>query len=302
VEDTRPEVQKVLVITLILNLVVLVLKLIVGLWTGSLSLIADALHSVTDSASNVLGLVAVQFASPFPDREHPYGHQKFEAVAAIGIAAFLGIACFEIFKGGVDRIMSGGRELTISAPSLWTMLIVMGINIFVTFYERNVGMRIGSPILVADAQHTMSDVWITITVIAGLIGIWIGQLSGIGWLAWLDVLLACPVAILVFWSGWKVLRNNLPILVDEMAIAPEAILEITLSVPGVINCHDIASRGMVGRQAFIEMHMIVAPNDVESAHQITENVEDRLHERFDPVRITIHVEPPSHHSDRVTYQ
>jgi cation diffusion facilitator family transporter len=300
-EDTRPQVRKVLVITLLLNLVVLTIKAIVGLATGSLSLIADALHSITDSASNVIGLVAVQFASPHPDRDHPYGHQKFESLAALGISAFLGIACFEIFKGVVDRIMKGGNPVEITASSLWLMLFVLGINIFTTFYERRVGESIGSPILIADAQHTMSDVWVTITVIAGLVGVWTGNLTGITWLQWLDVIMACPVAILVFWSGWKVLRNNLPMLVDEMAIAPEEIDAIARQVNGVINCHDIASRGIVGQQVFIEMHMIVAPADVETAHQITEAVEEQLHRRFDPARITIHVEPPEYQSDRVTY-
>lgn len=301
-EDTRPQVRRVLLVTLLLNILVLLVKLIVGLWTGSLSLIADALHSVTDSFNNVLGLIAIRFASPYPDREHPYGHQKFEAIAALSISAFLGMACLEILKGVIDRVMSGGvHKVDVSAPALWLMLLVLGINIIITLYERNVGNRIGSSILIADAQHTMGDVWITIIVIAGLIGVWCGELTGIKWLQWIDLVLALPVAALVFWSGWQVVKGNLPMLVDEMAIAPEAINAIARQVPGVINCHDVASRGVLGRQIFIEMHMIVAPTDVESAHQITEAVEDLLHERFDPARITIHVEPPNYVSDQVTY-
>jgi cation diffusion facilitator family transporter len=303
VEDTRPQVRKVLLITLLLNIMVLLIKLVVGLWTGSLSLIADALHSVTDSFNNVLGLVAMRFASPYPDRDHPYGHQKFEAVAALGISAFLGMACLEIVKGVIDRVMGGGgHKVDVSAPALWLMLLVLGMNIIITFYERRVGEQLGSSILIADAQHTMSDVWITIIVIAGLVGVWCGELTGIKWLQWIDVALALPVAVLVFWSGWNVLKSNLPMLVDEVAIAPEAIDAIARQVHGVVNCHDIASRGLLGRQVFIEMHMIVMPTDVESAHRITESVEELLHERFDPARITIHVEPPDYVSHRVTYE
>ena len=96
--DNRREVKKVLIITLILNVVVTLLKAVIGWTTGSLSLQADALHSVTDSANNVLGLVTNRLSSPEPDRDHPYGHQKFEAIGALGIAAFLGIACFEILS------------------------------------------------------------------------------------------------------------------------------------------------------------------------------------------------------------
>jgi cation diffusion facilitator family transporter len=271
------------------------LKALVGYWTGSLSLLADALHSVTDSANNVLGLVAIKFSSPLPDREHPYGHNKFEAVGALGIAAFLGIACFEIVQGAVERILKGGEPVRISPPELWLLLIVLGVNIFVAFYERNVGKRVGSSILIADATHTMSDVWVTISVIGGLIGVWLGYQL-------LDVLLAFPVALLVFWSGWSVLTENLPWLVDQMAIAPETIHAIAVSVPGVLNCHDIASRGVIGRQVFIEMHLIVDAPDVETAHNITEEVEKQLEQRFHPVRILIHVEPPAYQSESITFE
>jgi cation diffusion facilitator family transporter len=293
--DNRTEVRKVLIITLLLNVFVMGLKVVVGYWTGSLSLLADALHSVTDSANNVLGLVAIKFSSPLPDREHPYGHNKFEAVGALGIAAFLGIACFEIVQGAVERIIKGGETVRVSPIELWLLLIVLGVNIFVAFYERNVGRRVGSSILVADATHTMSDVWVTISVIGGLIGVWLGYQL-------LDVLLAFPVALLVFWSGWSVLKENLPWLVDQMAIAPEIIHTIAVSVPGVLNCHDIASRGVIGRQVFIEMHLIVDAGDVETAHIITEEVERQLEQRFSPVRILIHVEPPAYQSERITFE
>jgi divalent metal cation (Fe/Co/Zn/Cd) transporter len=116
------------------------------------------------------------------------------------------------------------------------------------------------------------------------------------------VILSFPVALLVFRSGWNVLKDNLPWLVDEMAIAPEAIQEVAMQVPGVINCHDIASRGLLGRQVFIEMHMIVAAKDVETAHQITEDVENLLEERFNPVRVLIHVEPPAYQSNNVSFE
>lgn len=293
--DNRAIVRRVLIITLVLNLSVLILKGIVGLMTGSLSLLADALHSVTDSANNVLGLITNSFSSPEPDRDHPYGHQKFEAVGALGIAAFLGVACFEILQAALTRIFSGGEPVQVAGRELWLLLIVLGINIFVAFYERNVGKSIDSPLLIADASHTMSDVWITISVLGGLIGIWIWDYQ------WIDVALSFPVAFLVFSSGWSVVRDNLPWLVDEVAIAPEQIHDLVMLVPGVLNCHDIASRGVIGRQVFIEMHLIVKAVDVETAHQITEEVEERLRKKYSPVRLNIHVEPPRYISDHISY-
>ena len=291
----RSEVRQVLLITLLLNLLVMVLKVCVGVWTGSLSLLADALHSVTDSANNILGLVTNHLASPEPDREHPYGHQKYEAIGALGVAAFLGIACFEILKGAFERLLAGAAPITLTPPALWIMLLVLGINILVAFYERRVGIRLGSKLLIADAHHTMSDIWITIVVIGGLIGIWRG-------LAWLDIVMALPVAILVLHSGWVVLSANLPWLVDEMAIAPEAIHREVMQVSGVLNSHRIASRGLLGRQVFIDMHLIVEPKDVVSAHDITEVVEQQLEQSFGPIRVTIHVEPPDYREEQISYR
>lgn len=285
-------VQRVLLITLVLNLVVMGIKVVVGIFSGSLSLLADALHSLTDSANNILGLVASHYSNPEPDREHPYGHQKFEAVGALGIAAFLGVACFEIVQSAIQRLINGG-ETKVNGPELWLLLLVLGINIVVAFYERREGERVKSPLLIADAYHTMSDVWITIAVLLGLIGVWV-----LNW-QWLDIALALPVAALVLWSGWQVLKQNLPWLVDEMAIAPEAIRQVAMSVPGVIDAHDISSRGVVGRQSFIEMHLVLNVKDLETAHEITEAIERLLEQRYDPVRIVIHMEPPEYAENAV---
>jgi cation diffusion facilitator family transporter len=299
--DNRRQVQRVLIFTLILNIVVMGLKLWVGKLTGSLSLQADALHSVTDGLNNVLGLVTSRLSSPHPDRDHPYGHQKFEAIGALGIAGFLGIACFEILSAAVERLWHGGQPVVIKGEELWVLLVVLGINILVTFYERREGQRLNSPLLIADAYHTMSDIWVTIGVLLGLIGIWQGKRWNIPQAQYLDVIIAFPVAFLVLKSGWTVLTANLPWLVDEMAIAPEAIHSEVMAVPGVINCHNIASRGLLGRQVFIEMHLIVDAQEVDKAHYITEEVERRLEEKFAPVRVLIHVEPPNYQSEQISY-
>ena len=302
-QDNRSQVKRVLWLTLLLNLFVMTLKLVLGIATGSLSLQADALHSVTDSVNNVLGLITNRFSSPKPDREHPYGHQKFEAVGALGIAAFLGIACFEILQVAVEKIFweSDSAAIKVSGGELWLLLLVLGVNVFVAFYERSVGRKVNSSILIADAKHTMSDIWVTMIVIAGLIGVWQAKIHNIPQLAWLDVILAFPVALLVFYSGWEVIKDNLPWLVDEMAIAPEAIHDTVMEVPGVVNCHEIASRGMLGRQVFIEMHLIVNTSDIITAHQITENIEDHLEKRFGTVRVLIHVEPPEYEENDISF-
>jgi cation diffusion facilitator family transporter len=282
-------VRRVLWITLALNILVCAIKAAVGLATGSLAILADSLHSLTDGANNVLGLVVTHWSAPPPDREHPYGHQKFEAMGALAIAAMLGIACFEVLRAAVERLLaSTSHVVTIELSSIALLVLVLGVNAFVTLYERRAGRRLNSPLLLADAQHTLGDIWITVGVLAGAIGLWL-----LHW-QWLDIALALPVAAAVLWSGWAVLRANLPWLVDASAIAPETIQALALSVPGVVDCHEVTSRGLIGRQVFVEMHLVTSAKDVETSHRITEEIERRLNERFGPVHATIHVEPLSY--------
>ncbi len=296
-QDNRSVIQRVLWLTLGLNLVVFLIKIIVSLTTHSLSLFADALHSITDSANNVVGLVAVHFASPLPDREHPYGHHKFEVLGAIVIATFLGVACLEVIRGIISSLFTRKHGVELGEFDLFLLLLVLVVNIFVALYERHIGKKIGSSILLADAQHTMGDIWITIGVIISLLIV----STKISWLQWLDVIVAIPVAILVMLSGYNILKENIPILVDQAVIPPEKIYDLVMTIEGVINCHDIASRGILGQQIFIEMHLVVSAKDVETAHKITDLIEEILDRNYAPVRTTIHVEPSDYISDRITY-
>lgn len=282
-------VRRVLWITLLLNLAVCAVKAAVGFITGSLAVLADALHSLTDAANNVLGLAVTRWSAEPPDREHPYGHQKFEAMAALAIAAFLGIACFEVIQAAIERLMDDTpRTVVVDLTDLGLLGGVLAVNVFVALFERTRGRTLNSPLLIADAHHTFGDIWITLGVLVGAAGLW-----WLGW-QWIDLALAVPVAAAVLWSGWAVLRGNLPWLVDAIAIAPESIQQLALSVPGVVDCHQVTSRGLIGRQVFVEMHLITSAKDVETSHRITEEIERKLEERFGPVLATIHVEPESY--------
>ncbi len=180
------------------------------------------------------------------------------------------------------------RIVAMNGPSLGLLVLVLAVNVFVATYERRAGLQLNSPLLLADAHHTFGDIWITLGVLIGAAGLWL-----LGW-QWLDVALAVPVAAAVLWSGWAVLRTNLPWLVDAIAIAPESIQQLAMSVRGVVNCHEVTSRGLIGRQVFVEMHLITSAKDVETSHRITEEIERKLEERFGPVHATIHVEPESY--------
>ena len=294
--DNRLQVKRVLLVALAVNISMTVLKLVLGLLTGSLAVLADAMHSATDGFSSLLGLLTNGLSDPEPDRDHPYGHHKYEAIGALAIAAFILFTAFEILQTAVDRLRAGLQPLRLEGQELWLLLMVLGFNILLASYEPSEGRLLGSQLLKADAAHTSSDVWTTAVVLVGL--------SGAVWLKlpWLDVALAIPLCLLLVRACWTVLRTNLPLLVDQIAIAPEAIHQVAMDVPVVLNCHDIASRGVLGQQVLIDMHMVVDANDLPTAHRITELVEEHLESRFGRVRCTIHLEPREYASAAITFK
>ncbi|MGL5942024.1 MAG: cation diffusion facilitator family transporter [Waterburya sp.] len=280
-------IQTVLYVTLGLNVLVLETKFSLGLAMGSLSLLADAVHSFADTASNILGLVAMRLANPQPDWDHPYGHSKFESLGALGIAGFLIVAGMEILGSAIKRLFLpvDQTSLEVNNLNLIMMVCVLVINITVAVYEGKKGKELNSKLLQADARHTLSDVWVTVVILAGMWGM------RYGWL-WLDIVLAFMVAGLVFWSAWEVIKENIPFLSDRVAIPAKEIMEIVMDVYGVLNCHSITSRGVVDQEVFIEMHLVVAPREIEAAYEIVEKIENKLQEKYDgQVHVTIQLEP-----------
>lgn len=294
--DRRDRVRRVLLIALAVNLLMGTLKLLVGLWSGSLAVIADAMHSATDAFSSLMALFSNGLADPRPDRDHPYGHHKYESLGSLAIAAFILMAAFEILQTAGQRLIEGIRPLRLHGHDLGLLALTLALNVVLALYERRQARRLGSRLLQADAMHTLSDVGTTVLVLLGLSGsLWLN-------LPWLDVVLAVPLALLLVRVCWRVLRENLPLLVDQIAIPPEAIHAIAMDVPGVLNCHDIASRGVLGQQVFIDMHLVVEANDLPTAHRITELVEEHLDTRYGPVRCTIHLEPREYASAAITFR
>jgi cation diffusion facilitator family transporter len=286
--DRRQPVQRVLLLALAVNVLLSLVTLAVGLLSGSLAVLADAIHSATDGFSSLVGLLANQLADPRPDRNHPYGHRKAESLGALVIALFILLAAWEILKSAGQRLLSGLEPIQLGWPELGLLLLVLVCNVGLAGYEQWQARRLGSSLLRADAAHTRSDVWTSVVVLLGLAG---AVALGI---PWLDMALALPLCGLMLRASWQVVGHNLPLLIDQVAVAPEAIRAVAMAVPGVLNCHAIASRGIVGEQVFMELHLVVAPTDLATAHRISNQVEQRLEAQYGPLRCTVHLEPLDH--------
>ena len=288
-ESRFAEVRTVLVRVLFLNLTVALAKIIFGQMSGSISILSDGLHSLTDGTSNVVGLVALRLAKKPPDANHPYGHRKFETLAAGGIALFLLVVVVEVAQSAIMRLRSGGSP-TVTMTSFLIMLSTLAINIAVVRAERSAAKRLSSELLLADARHTQSDVLTSLAVLAALIG------SASGYPI-LDPLAALVIVGFIGYAGFAIAREAARILSDEIVISEEDIRRVVERVPDVLGCHHIRSRGSADH-VFLDMHIWMdGTTPLTEAHAISHRVKDLLMERYPQIAdAVIHIEPPPRES------
>jgi cation diffusion facilitator family transporter len=196
--------KRVLWITLFLNVVVVLFKLIFGIMISSLAMIADGLHSLLDGASNVVCLVGLRISAKPADRSHPYGHRKFETLTTIIIAMFLLLASLELLRKSLERFR-GAVTPQITMGAFAVLVLTLAVNIFVSYYERKKGEQYGSRVLIADSLHTSSDVWVTISVIIGFVVIKAGY-------PFVDPVLAIVIAVVIGYSGIGIIRDTTTVL------------------------------------------------------------------------------------------
>jgi cation diffusion facilitator family transporter len=265
---------------------VAVAKIAFGYATGAISIISDGFHSLTDSASNVVGLVGIHAARQPPDADHPYGHRKYETVAAAAITVFLFLVVVEVLRQAVGNVISGAAPPTIAPAAFVVMVITVAINLFVVWYESRAGERLGSEVLIADALQTRGDVWTSLTVIAALAG------ARLGWPI-LDPIAAVVVAGFITRAGYQIAKSTTRILSDRMVMAESDLEEVVLSVPQVLGCHQIRTRGTAD-YVFLDLHVWLPPDmALTDAHAISHVVKDRLLARYPQIAdAIIHIEPP----------
>ena len=272
---------------LLLNVLVASVKWAYGVVTQSLGMQADGLHSFFDGLSNVVGLLGLWLASPKPDTDHPYGHKKFETLATGAIGGLLVMTClYLLWKAYRSWTMDIHPQVT--TISFLIMLITMGMNLFVTNWERQKGKEFKSDILMADSYHTASDVLTSLSVIAGLVAIQAGYPS-------IDPLVAIIIAGIIAWTAMIVLRDVLSSLTDQIRIDPQEIHFAVISLPGILDCHNIRTRGLANH-VFVDLSIHVEPTwSVEQAHKLANTVESLLRQQFDPIEdVVVHIEPEGH--------
>jgi cation diffusion facilitator family transporter len=294
-EKTAPEVlnrsrysavARVLVNVLVLNLLVAVAKIAYGAWSGAVSILSDGFHSLTDSASNVVALIGIRAAGAPADKSHPYGHRKFETLAAAAIFVFLLIVLIEVVQASLTHLRTG-HVPRVDSRAFVVMVATVAINLIVVAYESRAARRLNSEVLLADALHTRSDVYTSFTVIAALIGV------RLGW-PLLDAAGGLVVAAFIGHAGFTIARETSRILTDRVVMDDSDVREVVMSVPEVLGCHQIRTRGSADH-VFLDLHVWFAPEmRLDEAHRLSHVVKDRLMGQYSQLAdVIIHIEPPT---------
>lgn len=291
VSDRTRSMRRVLWVVLLLNLVVAAAKYTYGVISGSAAMQADGIHSVFDSAGNVVGLVGLAIAARPADQGHPYGHAKFETYASLVIGILLLFAAFEVGSSAVTKLLSQTYEVSVTPTSFIVMGGTLIVNLGVTRYERKHAKRLKSEVLSADANHTLSDAFVSMGVIAGLILVALGFPMA-------DPIMALVVTVAILITAGDVFKHALATLSDHARIPEADIRAVVLALSGVRDAHRIRTRGTAG-EVYADLHVLVSSDmTVSAAHDLSDRVEQAVCDRFDNViEVLVHIEPDDGHED-----
>lgn len=281
--EREKEIRNILLIVLFFNFLVALAKLICGYFIRSISMVADGFHSFSDGASNIIGLIGIKIASKPADKDHLYGHKKYETFSALGIGGLLFLVSFNIFKTSWQRLFKVSLPL-VNPLGFIVILITMGINLFLGNYEFKKGKKLNSDILVSDSFHTKADFFVSLTVIVALACVRLGY-------TYIDPLVSILISLFIAFSAFKIVRSSSEVLCDTAVIDAKEIERLVKRIDKVIDCHKIRTRGRHD-DIHMDLHVLVRGDmHMEEAHQISYKIEEEIKKRFPQVTdIVVHME------------
>lgn len=272
-------------LSIISNTLLIVMKLVVGIISGSVSIISEAIHSAMDLVAAIIAFFSVRVSDNPPDSRHPYGHGKVENISGVIEAILIFIAAIWIIIEAVKKLL--GEDIVLE--KIWIGSIVMAISAIVnTIVSRRlykVAKETNSVALEADALHLKTDVYTSAGVAIGLLLILITDIK------WLDPVVAILVALFIIRESYELLvRAFSPLLDTAWSESEVKTLENKLNDLGV-NFHDLRTR-IAGNYRFIDVHIQIPEKEsVGNAHRYCDMIEDKLKLDYDNLTVTIHVEP-----------
>ncbi|EOR27255.1 MULTISPECIES: cation diffusion facilitator family transporter [Clostridium] len=279
------KVKLILLVLLGANLIVAVSKILIGLVINSSSVMADGFHSISDSASNIIGIIGIVLASRPKDSSHPYGHKKFETIASMFIGTMLLFISFSVIKSSIYKLFNPSI-LEISVESLVIILLTLFINIFVAVYENKQGIKLNSQLLIADSLHTKSDIFVSSGVLITLLCI------KLGFPPIVDTITSFIVSLFILHASYEIFKDNISPLTDKVILDEEIVIDILEEFDDIKDVHNIRSRGFKD-YVFLDMHIKVDSNlNIDEAHSLVHKIENTLINKLGKkIDVIIHVEP-----------
>lgn len=274
------------------NIMLACAKLIVGLLAKSQALIADAVHSASDVIGSVAVLIGLRAAERPPDADHPYGHGKAESIAAIIVAVLLAVVGVEIAYSSIQSMFA-----PLHAPemlAIWAAIGSMGVKEWMFRYKYNLGKKLNSPSLIANAWEHRSDVFSSFAALIGIGGAVIGGYYDIPWMVYLDPIAGVFVSVLVLKMAYNILMESIHNTMDHVLHdeAKQPMIAVCESVPGVIRVDQLHAREH-GHYVIVDIKVGVDPLiTVEEGHRIGKQVKRTLIDKFENVRdVLVHINP-----------
>jgi cation diffusion facilitator family transporter len=283
--DSQGEKQSVALGSLVAAVGLTSFKIVVGIWTGSLGILAEAAHSGLDLVAAGLTLVAVRLSGRPADRSHLYGHGKIENLSALAETLLLLVTCVWIVWEAVHRLRWHAAEVQVTVWSVVVMLTSIGVDLTRSRALARAAKKHHSQALEADALHFQTDVWSSAMVIAGLAAVKLG-------LWWGDAAAALGVSAVVVWVSVQLGRRTVEALLDAApAGMEERIVAAVSAIEGVRDCHQVRLR-YSGPVLFIDLHVLVdGGQTLAEAHRLTETIEAAISKIAEGADVTVHPEP-----------
>ena len=280
------QIKSITYLGMIVNIILAVIKIVVGYLAGSMALVADGIHSISDMTTDIAVLLGVHFGSKQPDEEHQYGHGRTETFAAAFIgAALIVVGAVMIYRAAID--MAAGKYSTPGFVVLFVALISVVVKELLYRMTKRIAIKSHSSALYANAWHHRSDALSSVAVVAGFISLKFGFKYG-------DQMAAVGVGLMIILVAIRIIRDCLSELTERAVDSDtiEHIKNIINDNSSIHQWHKLRTR-TVGREVFLDLHILVAPDlSIAAAHEIAENLENTLDEQITrPVNITIHIEP-----------
>lgn len=277
-------IRRILILVLALNWLVAIAKIVYGTFTRCTSMTADGFHSLTDGASNIIGLVGISLACQPKDADHPYGHRKYETFFSLGIVLILVLVAIGLIHESLSRLRNPViPEITIE--SFVIMVMTIAVNLWVMRYENKRGKMLGSDILISDAMHTKMDIFTSLSVIIALIVMKLGYPI-------LDPIATLFITIFIGHGAYDIIKHSSSVLCDVAILDEKKIMDIVLAVKGVKACHKIRTRGRPD-DIYVDLHVQVDPDmHIDDAHVISYAIEEEIKKQIPQViDVIVHMEP-----------